>query len=588
EIIRSRGFTIDLPKDIPLVRTRMTISHKEKYLPLVQRAIASLCLKAMARIYCRDGLLPPGLSEDYFKDRFFRDKTGIFDNPTPELEKEARDKSVRSEFTIAKEAEFINNDQLHKISFNRYLVRDTDKEKMQELKHRSLKYLLTLIEIKDEEGKTFSLSSKRKEFLKALEKAHQKGEMPEIEEITEELSLDVESGIIAYLNKAASLLNAEFVSRENPEEIADTKGDKALRDFGELIRIVLSKCGLGDIEVEFYRKAEPIVANFGFGLLRYNLYHVDIYVDILQGILNSGITEPVEIYDFFRTILDYTAHEGVHFFDEKKASHESAEELVGLFAWRQKELIRQFIKSGISWDDILPMLAESPEGPSSSTSSSPGTQHLSGRGFLVKELAQNAIDVKNVLYVMNKLIPAQLEAGKVYEIRYDSARLREYQMQTGINPQSSPEQLLKEYVKHLQLRVQDGKPEEVIDLKEFDGETDKGQSLISIICYEDIFKGKIVGKGNVNIKDLDKETAIRIIAMLNMALAASNIPIDAELAEYGSLVSFVQNQYKAITDEELSPEDIQHIIELPNVKPVSIEKLEEYYRLTIEQLRQAA
>lgn len=213
-------------------------------------------------------------------------------------------------------------------------------------------------------------------------------------------------------------------------------------------------------------------------------------------------------------------------------------------------------------------------------------------------------EIKTALYVMNKLMPSELEKSKVYEIRYDSARLREYQRKAGMSDEFSPETLLKTYVQCLQLRVPCKKPEEamqVIKLIECPTRGDKEQDLISITCYQDRSKTRIVGEGHVNIRGDLQGQALKITGMLNMALIASNVPdLPGELDKYSQLIDVIEAQYRDITGKELcrdeagkrlSPEELLRTIrsiELPSASKIPFDKAAEYYRLTITQLQQAA
>jgi hypothetical protein len=218
-------------------------------------------------------------------------------------------------------------------------------------------------------------------------------------------------------------------------------------------------------------------------------------------------------------------------------------------------------------------------------------------GAQEEEAVQKDADIRNALKIMNELIPVKLEEGKVYEIRYDSARLGEYQRQSGMSNEFSPEALLKTYVQSLQMRVPCKDPDrakEIIKLIECPTRNDKEQDLISVTCYEDRSKARLVGEGRVNIKGNLQDQELRIIGMLNMALAASNIPNNisaAEAGEYSRLIDLIRNQYREITGKELPPDNLTQnvrFIELPRSTPLPVDEMKEYYRLTITRLQQAA
>ena len=76
-----------------------------------------------------------------------------------------------------------------------------------------------------------------------------------------------------------------------------------------------------------------------------------------------------------------------------------------------------------------------------------------------------------------------------------------------------------------------------------------------------------------------------------MALAASNIPIDAEQSEYIDLLLFIQMQYQDLTGQAFKTEDIIQAIKyivLPKARALPVSEIEEYYRLTVRQLHQSA
>jgi hypothetical protein len=93
-----------------------------------------------------------------------------------------------------------------------------------------------------------------------------------------------------------------------------------------------------------------------------------------------------------------------------------------------------------------------------------------------------------------------------------------------------------------------------------------------------------------------KDRTLDVIRMLNMALAAAEIPKDARRAEdaarYEGLVSFIRNQYRMLTGTELPATqnilDAVRRIELPAAFPMPVEALRDYYERCIETLRKYA
>jgi len=137
------------------------------------------------------------------------------------------------------------------------------------------------------------------------------------------------------------------------------------------------------------------------------------------------------------------------------------------------------------------------------------------------------VDIEKAGELMNKLIPAELKMDRVYEIRYDSSRLEDYQRESKISEESSPEKLLSEYVRQLRIRMPCEDPEDAeaaIKLIECPSRDNKERDLISVKCYQKSDSGTmLIGECHVNIEGDLGGKVIRMIGMLNMALAASNI-----------------------------------------------------------------
>jgi len=224
----------------------------------------------------------------------------------------------------------------------------------------------------------------------------------------------------------------------------------------------------------------------------------------------------------------------------------------------------------------------------------------SERAF-VKELVSATIDGNNTMNLSDLIapkIPGQPEKvseNKYYRVRYDEDKLKEYARQSGIDDESryTPEALLKEYVDILKMRLGGN---DRIEIKPFSGKRTRGQSLVSVTAYssKDMTDSSKFGEGHVNMDFNLKGQTLRIIGMLNIAFAASNIPHETasrDLYKYESLISFIKRQYKEITgkdfDEVTSITDLQ-LIDLPPAAPVPLEKIEDYYRIAIKQLHSSA
>jgi len=337
KLIRANGFTLDIPSEIPLVRTRMTVAQKEKYLPVIQKAVASLCLKAMVRLFVYEGQFPPGLSENYFSDKYGKDAGGVFSG-------------------IRQDADNINQDNLQAVDFERYIVNDTDDEATIEQKHRSLKYLITFIEIMDPLGAKVSLRVVKKGIWDAIGSGSE-----DLEDILRRFNLSKYKGLFPYLDKSVNEIINKKRDAKNPEKVysdEEVAASKGLRDFKKLSQILLRGMDADGLKVGFYEKEEKVGAFFRAGSINWNLHHYRPYVEQLQDIL-AGNMDPSKSYEVLRKIMDTIAHEAAHHSHTGKATHESTEELVGLFAWQQKQLIRRFVRSGINWEDILSELRSS-------------------------------------------------------------------------------------------------------------------------------------------------------------------------------------------------------------------------------------
>lgn len=91
--------------------------------------------------------------------------------------------------------------------------------------------------------------------------------------------------------------------------------------------------------------------------------------------------------------------------------------------------------------------------------------------------------------------------------------------------------------------------------------------------------------------------SVRIIGMLNIAFAASNMPnniVEGKVEEYLHIINFIQSQYKAITGKELMlPESIRGVLEvirvikLPKPKKMNLDEVDRLNKLAIQILRAA-
>ena len=192
------------------------------------------------------------------------------------------------------------------------------------------------------------------------------------------------------------------------------------------------------------------------------------------------------------------------------------------------------------------------------------------------------------LRVLNDFVPAKLKKGEVYKIRYNKTKFDEYQMNAGLSSKkNSPRALLQEYIDLLRMRAPKGSIKIIPCYRD-------DRPLISVSRYTSKDSAKPLGVGNVDMEGDIRGQPLRIIGMLNMAFAASHIPNDVsegELHKYTSLLDFIRDQYKGITGKKLTAKNLLQAIRwiaLPAAESIPVQTLEEYYRLTIEQLREAA
>jgi hypothetical protein len=171
---------------------------------------------------------------------------------------------------------------------------------------------------------------------------------------------------------------------------------------------------------------------------------------------------------------------------------------------------------------------------------------------------------------------------KYYTVKYNALKI----------PQNSPsEKLLKLYVEEILPMYMPGK-----DRVKLIPSAAQDQSLISIECFNDRSRSVKIGEGCVDVEEDTSGKVLRLIGMLNMALLASQIPSGTpsdEINKYDVLIALIKSQYKEISGEDMPPDILKDIskgihIVLPHAAPIALDKTDEYYRLTITQLEQAA
>ena len=123
---------------------------------------------------------------------------------------------------------------------------------------------------------------------------------------------------------------------------------------------------------------------------------------------------------------------------------------------------------------------------------------------------------------------------------------------------------------------------------------DKG--IIWVESYNDRARTRIIGEGHVDVAEDISGKALRLIGMLNMAFLASQIPADLppdRRSEYEATRFMIEKQFREISEDLYEPGSLQFTpqgiwIRLPHAAKVPVGKIDEYYRLTITQLEQAA
>lgn len=184
-------------------------------------------------------------------------------------------------------------------------------------------------------------------------------------------------------------------------------------------------------------------------------------------------------------------------------------------------------------------------------------------------------DVGSVLSLFSE--PAiKFDDTITYKIRYDSKRL-------AALPHSK--EMLKAYKGLIEFRMGRKGTVKLIP-------TSGQEGLVSIDCYKN---GKPVGKGTVGIKsDVDLgANPPRLTCLLNMAFAEAHIRegvgYDRMDEQERRLLAFIMLECKSVTGMDV-PEDrvLKFIKNLPKIKALSIDDIDEYNRLTVIKLQQSA
>jgi len=202
--------------------------------------------------------------------------------------------------------------------------------------------------------------------------------------------------------------------------------------------------------------------------------------------------------------------------------------------------------------------------------------------ILSEEKEKIEYDTAGAIVLITDLLHAQLHENRVYEIKYDISKLS-----------SSQIDIIETYISLLQKRASNPNN---IKARPFSSAKGSKESLIAVYCTGKNFNGE--GHVDIDIPEGNiHDYLLRVTGMINIALAASNIPANATEEElktsYGPIIGFIKNQYKEILGSELAVPDsiagalkvLRYIVlTLPRAYRVPLEKIEEYNRLAKQAL----
>lgn len=192
---------------------------------------------------------------------------------------------------------------------------------------------------------------------------------------------------------------------------------------------------------------------------------------------------------------------------------------------------------------------------------------LNGKTILKQEKSAATEDVS----FTDNLIYTHLDEDRIYELRYDISRLTTSQIE-----------VVRDYVKFLQSKTSSS-----IKLRPFSSASGFKEPLISVYCYAKGFKGE--GHVEVSIQEGElKDYLLRIIGILNIAFASSNIPEDLtkeDLDQYRPIMDYIKDQYKAILGVEfMLPDSLEEllkvlryiVLDMPKSMRLTPDRIEEY------------
>lgn len=193
------------------------------------------------------------------------------------------------------------------------------------------------------------------------------------------------------------------------------------------------------------------------------------------------------------------------------------------------------------------------------------------RGGAEKIREWNKNDLELLRELLNNVISYELKDNRIYEIRYDAERLS-----------VSQRDIIEVYAEVLKKKVPN--PDN-IKIMPFRGE--RRDYVIKVVCKDR--DRNITGEGQIDVV-LEGELGeypLRIIGMLNIALASANVPSDLandQVEGYRPVLEFIKYQYKAITGSEFVVPDSAEgilkairkiVLDLPKIEKMSVGEVDE-------------
>ncbi|MDP8298988.1 MAG: ARMT1-like domain-containing protein [Candidatus Tantalella remota] len=196
-------------------------------------------------------------------------------------------------------------------------------------------------------------------------------------------------------------------------------------------------------------------------------------------------------------------------------------------------------------------------------------QNLKGSPTGIPETTK---DAEEAAVLAIDLLHAQLQEDRTYTIKYDQSKLSRSQVS-----------IIRKYADIL-----DKRSKADIKARPFSSDRGSDESLIAVYCKAPDFEGE--GHVDVEVPKGDmEEYLLRVTGMVNIALAASNIPENVNEEDmhmtYGPIVGFIKNQYKLMLGSDLDLPDtasgiakvLRHIVlVLPEASRMSYEAIEEF------------